>query len=155
MTELEEKRERVILVAVALNDPDETERSLSELRDLADTAGAFVAATVIQARESVHPGTYIGKGKIEEVKQILKYIENLENAYGNDPVLTGVCMIDYSDSCGLAFEVNRDKMFNSENVIFNKVVEDNKAKGIKHIEAFSPFSNSTLYHLLGEFTRHL
>ena len=73
MTELEEKRERVILVAVALNDPDETERSLSELKDLADTAGAFVAATVIQARESVHPGTYIGKGKIEEVKQrILK-----------------------------------------------------------------------------------
>ncbi|MBR6231409.1 MAG: GTPase HflX [Lachnospiraceae bacterium] len=71
MTELEEKRERVILVAVSLNDPDETARSLSELKDLADTAGAFVAATVIQARESVHPGTYIGKGKIEEVKQML------------------------------------------------------------------------------------
>ena len=71
MTELEEKRERVILVAVSLNDPDETARSLSELKDLGDTAGAFVAATVIQARESVHPGTYIGKGKIEEVKQML------------------------------------------------------------------------------------
>lgn len=93
--------------------------------------------------------------EIEEVKQILKYIDNLENAYGSDPVLAGVCMIDYSGTCNLAFEVNRDKMFNSENVIFNTVVEDNKAKKIKTIEAFTAFSDSNLYHLLGEFTRHI
>ena len=42
-----------------------------ELGELANTAGAQVAGTVIQRRESIHPGTYIGKGKIEEVRQLL------------------------------------------------------------------------------------
>ena len=41
---------------------------LKELKELADTAGAETVGTVIQKREAVHPGTYIGKGKIEEVR---------------------------------------------------------------------------------------
>jgi GTP-binding protein HflX len=50
---------------------DDTEESVRELGDLADTAGAEVVGTVIQNRDRIHPGTYIGKGKIEEVRQLL------------------------------------------------------------------------------------
>lgn len=69
--ELNEVEERVILVGVQYASGDDTEESVNELGDLADTAGAKVVGAVIQRRESIHPGTYIGKGKIEEVRQML------------------------------------------------------------------------------------
>ena len=53
--------EKVILVAVADQDVREAEESLDELEELVKTAGAVVAARVIQVREAPHPGTYIGK----------------------------------------------------------------------------------------------
>ena len=69
--------EKVILVAVADQDVREAEESLDELEELVKTAGAVVAARVIQVREAPHPGTYIGKGKIDEVKALL---------YGTDAI---------------------------------------------------------------------
>ena len=63
--------EKVILVAVADQDVREAEESLDELEELVKTAGAVVAARVIQVREAPHPGTYIGKGKIEEVRELV------------------------------------------------------------------------------------
>lgn len=66
--DVEEEKERVILVGVSTYDNDDTEESLEELKELVKTAGAEVVATVIQNREVVHSGTYIGKGKIEEIK---------------------------------------------------------------------------------------
>lgn len=71
MTEFEKIKEKVILVGVQQMTGDDTEESVAELGALADTAGAEVAGTVIQRRENIHPGTYIGKGKIEEVKSML------------------------------------------------------------------------------------
>ena len=68
MNTIEELKERVILIGVSTSDGDDTEESLKELKELADTAGAESVGTVIQNREAVHPGTYIGKGKIEEVR---------------------------------------------------------------------------------------
>ena len=68
MNTIEELKERVILIGVSVSDGDDTEESLKELKELADTAGAETVGTVIQKREAVHPGTYIGKGKIEEVR---------------------------------------------------------------------------------------
>lgn len=65
--EIKEEQEKVILIGVQLSDQDDTAESLAELRELAHTAGAETLDIVIQNRESVHPGTYIGKGKIEEV----------------------------------------------------------------------------------------
>lgn len=65
---LHELTERVILIGVSVNDGDDTEESLKELEELADTAGAVTVGTVIQNREAIHPGTYIGKGKIDEVR---------------------------------------------------------------------------------------
>lgn len=71
MIDLAKETERVILVGVSLSDQDDTLKSLEELRDLASTAGAETVGMVIQNREQMHPGTYIGKGKIEEVKDLL------------------------------------------------------------------------------------
>ncbi len=69
--ELKEQKERIILVGVALHEKDDTEKSLDELEELAKTAGAAAVAKVIQNRETIHPGTYIGKGKIAEVKELI------------------------------------------------------------------------------------
>lgn len=69
--DMTEKEERLVLVAVATQDGDDTKDSLEELEELAKTAGAVTVAKVIQNRESVHPGTYIGKGKMEEVRDLV------------------------------------------------------------------------------------
>lgn len=67
---IEEVTERVILVGVSLQENDDTEDSLAELGELAETAGALVVGSAIQNRESVHPGTYVGKGKLQELRQL-------------------------------------------------------------------------------------
>lgn len=67
--ELKEMEERVILLAVSMNDGDDTEASLDELNELVKTAGAVPVDRIIQNRERIHPGTYLGKGKIEAVKE--------------------------------------------------------------------------------------
>ena len=59
--------EKVILIGVCTSENDDTEESLDELEELVKTAGAVTLEKMIQNRESVHPGTYIGTGKIEEV----------------------------------------------------------------------------------------
>lgn len=69
-----EIEERVILVGVQVGDED-TQQSLDELEELADTAGAIAAGKIIQSREAVHPGTYIGKGKIEEVRSLMLAVD--------------------------------------------------------------------------------
>ena len=66
--ELERLQERVILLGISLQDDRETRESLEELEELAKTAGAVTVGMEIQNREAPHPGTYIGKGKIQEVK---------------------------------------------------------------------------------------
>ena len=70
--DLEKIEERVILVGVSLQDGDDTEESLKELEELVSTAGASAVGTLIQNREQLHPGTYIGKGKIEELQDLVR-----------------------------------------------------------------------------------
>lgn len=71
MIELKEEIEKVILVGVSVEDADDTEKSLDELEELVKTAGAVTVGRVIQNREMIHPGTYVGKGKIDEIKELL------------------------------------------------------------------------------------
>lgn len=71
MYEMEESKEKVILVGVETGGDEPAESSLDELAELARTAGAEVAGRLIQSRESIHPGTYIGKGKLLELKDLL------------------------------------------------------------------------------------
>lgn len=69
--DLKEQEERVILVGVQTDDSEPAEASLDELGELAKTAGAVVTGRLIQNREQIHPATYIGKGKILELKELL------------------------------------------------------------------------------------
>ncbi|MFT4106419.1 MAG: GTPase HflX [Lacrimispora sp.] len=71
LIELREIEERVILVAVSTGEEDDAAASLDELEELVKTAGAVTVDKVIQNRERIHPGTYLGKGKIEEIKERL------------------------------------------------------------------------------------
>lgn len=69
--DIKDDEERVILVGVCTGDEKETLECLDELEELAKTAGAVTVARMYQNRESIHPGTYIGKGKIEELKSMI------------------------------------------------------------------------------------
>ena len=71
MVETEVQKERVILVGVSEQDGDDTKDSLEELKELAATAGAVTEGMVIQNRERIHPGTYVGTGKVSEIKEML------------------------------------------------------------------------------------
>lgn len=68
---IEQLQERVILVGVSQREGDDAEDSLLELQELVHTAGAEVVGTVLQKREMIHPGTYVGTGKLTELRQLL------------------------------------------------------------------------------------
>lgn len=71
MIELKDIQEKVILVGVSTDDNDDTQKSLDELEELALTAGAVTVGRVVQNLDQIHPGTYVGKGKLEEIKDLL------------------------------------------------------------------------------------
>jgi GTP-binding protein HflX len=76
ISEVEYRRlrlERVVLVAVGLSSQTEAEvdHSLAELRRLAETAGSEVLAGLVQRRPSPDPATFIGRGKVEELKLVV------------------------------------------------------------------------------------
>jgi len=63
--------EKVILVGVATGNEENCIKSLDELAELAKTAGAETVYKMYQNRDSFHPGTYIGRGKIEELRELI------------------------------------------------------------------------------------
>ena len=69
--EIEEIEEKVILVGVSEQDGDDAEDSVAELAELVKTAGATVVGTLIQKRETIHPGMYVGTGKVEEIAEMI------------------------------------------------------------------------------------
>ena len=69
--ELEDQIEKVILVGVSEQDGDDAEDSVAELAELVRTAGAVVVGTLIQKRELMHPGTYVGTGKVAEIAAMI------------------------------------------------------------------------------------
>lgn len=71
--ETKEIVEKVILLGVDVG--DDTKESMKELAELVDTAGAIVLDSIIQSRERIHPGTYLGKGKIGEVRERIEQLD--------------------------------------------------------------------------------
>ena len=71
--ETKEIEEKVILLGVDVG--DDTKESMKELAELVDTAGAIVLDSIVQLRERIHPGTYLGKGKIEEVRERIEQLD--------------------------------------------------------------------------------
>ena len=70
--EVEQETERVILVGVSQQDGDDAEDSVAELAELVETAGAVIVGTLIQKRENIHPGTYVGTGKVFELEELIE-----------------------------------------------------------------------------------
>lgn len=91
--------EKVILVGVSEQDGDDTIDSMSELAELVKTAGAAVCGSIVQKREQMHPGTYVGKGKVEEIRELL----DAENAMGIvcDDELSPAQLRNLSDMLGV------------------------------------------------------
>lgn len=101
--ETEKEIERVILVGIDTGEGEfDTESCLDELGELAETAGAEVVGRLIQKREAINRATYLGKGKIEELKA---YIEMTE--------ATGIICDD---------ELNQNQIRNLENALDTKVM---------------------------------
>ena len=69
MIQTAEKKEKFILVGVETG-KDRMEESLYELAELLDTAGGEAVGRVIQNLESINKATYVGKGKVEEIKEL-------------------------------------------------------------------------------------
>lgn len=103
MIDVKEIEERVILIGVSTQDGDDTETSLDELEELVATAGAVTVGRMIQNRERIHPGTYIGKGKMEEVRDEVQRLQ-----------ATGVVCDD---------ELSPAQLRNLENVLDTKVMD--------------------------------
>ena len=70
-------REKILMVGVTLPPhlDDDTDASLDELELLVDTAGADVVGRVVQRRTRPEPATYIGKGKVEELKALAEAVD--------------------------------------------------------------------------------
>ena len=102
MFENKTEEERVLMVAVADGTPgssfEEVKKSLAELSELVKTAGGVTVGEVIQNREAVHPGTYIGKGKIEEVREQIAATE--ADAVVTDDELSPAQMKNLEDALG-------------------------------------------------------
>ena len=73
--ELKEETERVILVGVATRENEDVQESLDELEELAETAGAQVVGRVVQSREGIHLGYYVGTGKLEEIQMAVRGLD--------------------------------------------------------------------------------
>jgi GTP-binding protein HflX len=73
--DLDVLRQRAVLVGVADGSIDDAERSLEELARLTDTAGADVVGEVLQRRDRPESGTYLGSGKIDEIRELLGAVD--------------------------------------------------------------------------------
>lgn len=101
--ETKKEIEKVILVGIDTGDGEfDTESCLDELGELAATAGAEVVGRLIQKREAINRATYLGKGKIEELKSYIDMVE-----------ATGIICDD---------ELNPNQIRNLENTLNTKVM---------------------------------
>lgn len=75
-TENTQSADRAILIGIDTDNLNFTiDDSLAELELLADTAGVETVGTCTQKRPSMHPGTYVGKGKLEEIKEMIGFLD--------------------------------------------------------------------------------
>ncbi len=114
-TTLEKKRDRVILVG--LNSPKLTrreqadEQSMEELAALVETAGGETIATVLQNLPSPNPRTFIGEGKVVEIRELIAAEHATMVIFDNDlspsqmRVLTEECKVQVLDRSGLILDI--------------------------------------------------
>ena len=115
MRETEEIRDKVVLVG--LNSPvlkkEETadEATMEELAALVETAGGETVGTVLQNRATPDPRSFIGEGKVEEVREFCRNSGATMVIFDNDlspsqqRVLTDLLGIQVLDRCGLILDI--------------------------------------------------
>ena len=74
MIQTSEKKEKFILVGVETG-KDRMEESLRELAELIETAGGEAVGKIIQNLENINKATYVGKGKVEEIRELVVELE--------------------------------------------------------------------------------
>ena len=71
-----EKTNRAVLVGLSAHsltrEENATEESMEELKDLLETAGGESVGMVLQQKDSPDPRTFIGQGKVDEVRQLVR-----------------------------------------------------------------------------------
>ena len=78
MIDLKKEQAHAILVGID-NDDGTIDWSMDELRELAKTAGIEIVGTLTQKRDRPHPGTYLGKGKLDELQDLIDDCEITPN----------------------------------------------------------------------------
>lgn len=74
MIQTSEQKEKFILVG-AETGKDRMEESLAELNELLDTAGGETVGKIVQNLESINKATYVGKGKVKEIKELAEELQ--------------------------------------------------------------------------------
>ena len=115
MRETDKIRDKVVLVGlnspVLKRDENATEESLEELVALVETAGGETVGIVLQNRPSPDPRTFIGEGKVEEVKEYCQNNQATMVIFDNDlspsqmRVLTELLGVQVLDRCGLILDI--------------------------------------------------
>lgn len=85
---MEEERILIIAVKNQKQKEDHFQSSLEELISLSDTAGGAVQQVITQNRNRIHPATYIGEGKMEEIKEAVEDLE-IDLVISNDELSPG------------------------------------------------------------------
>ena len=87
------------------------EESLTELAALVETAGAESVGMILQSREKPDPHSFIGEGKVEEVKRMVENSQATMVIFDNDlspsqiRVLTELCGVQVLDRSGLILDI--------------------------------------------------
>ena len=115
MRETQEVRDKVVLVGlnspVLKRDENADEGSMEELAALVETAGGETVGTILQNRVSPDPRTFIGEGKVEEVREFCRNSGATMVIFDNDlspsqqRVLTDLLGIQVLDRCGLILDI--------------------------------------------------
>ena len=110
----EKKRDYAVLVGLrspVLGDDSADEESLAELGALVETAGGEPVGTILQSREKPDPHSFIGEGKVEEVRRMVDNSDATMVIFDNDlspsqiRVLTELCGVQVLDRSGLILDI--------------------------------------------------
>lgn len=110
----EKKRDYAVLVGLrspVLGADSADEESLAELGALVETAGGEPVGTILQSREKPDPHSFIGEGKVEEVKRMVENSDATMVIFDNDlspsqiRVLTELCGMQVLDRSGLILDI--------------------------------------------------
>ena len=142
MIEIQKKtKEKAMLVALNTKDRSKylVEEHLSELEELADTAGADTIFKIVQSRSRFDPAYYIGKGKAEELAQLVE--------------LNDIALVIFDDDLTSVQVRNLERLFNRKIIDRSGLIIDIFALRAKTKEAKTQVELAQLQYMLPRLTR--